>query len=175
EIIIMFALCQYKIYYFLLLLDKFPLFYSWVTFSLNNSGVKISQNYNNFLNLILTNKTAAVILLNEQWFIKNLFKGYKLPGFDGTGPTGQGPFTGGGRGFCAMPVGLAGGNLRDFNIYGTNSGSINYPGLFANRRYAIPYYPYYSNMASSFGYSGRPGGYYRTKGQKGIKGRGRRY
>jgi hypothetical protein len=26
-----------------------------------------------------------------------------MPGFDGTGPMGQGPMTGGGRGFCAMP------------------------------------------------------------------------
>jgi hypothetical protein len=26
-----------------------------------------------------------------------------MPGFDGTGPLGQGPMTGGGRGFCAMP------------------------------------------------------------------------
>ena len=28
-----------------------------------------------------------------------------MPGFDGTGPMGQGPMTGGGRGFCAMPYG----------------------------------------------------------------------
>jgi hypothetical protein len=26
-----------------------------------------------------------------------------MPGFDGTGPMGQGSMTGGGRGFCAMP------------------------------------------------------------------------
>ena len=26
-----------------------------------------------------------------------------MPGFNGTGPRGQGPMTGGGRGFCAMP------------------------------------------------------------------------
>ena len=26
-----------------------------------------------------------------------------MPRFDGTGPLGQGPMTGGGRGFCAMP------------------------------------------------------------------------
>jgi len=25
-----------------------------------------------------------------------------MPGFDGTGPRGGGPFTGGGRGFCAL-------------------------------------------------------------------------
>ncbi len=26
-----------------------------------------------------------------------------MPGFNGTGPNGQGPMTGGGRGFCAQP------------------------------------------------------------------------
>ncbi len=26
-----------------------------------------------------------------------------MPGFDGTGPQGRGPMTGGGRGFCAVP------------------------------------------------------------------------
>lgn len=28
-----------------------------------------------------------------------------MPGFDGTGPKGQGPRTGGGRGFCSTGVG----------------------------------------------------------------------
>lgn len=27
-----------------------------------------------------------------------------MPGFDGTGPTGQGPFTGGGRGYCMVQL-----------------------------------------------------------------------
>ena len=27
-----------------------------------------------------------------------------MPGFDGTGPRGMGPMTGGGRGFCAIPI-----------------------------------------------------------------------
>lgn len=27
-----------------------------------------------------------------------------MPGFDGTGPMGMGPMTGGGRGWCAVPV-----------------------------------------------------------------------
>ena len=27
-----------------------------------------------------------------------------MPGFDGTGPQGLGPMTGGGRGYCAMPA-----------------------------------------------------------------------
>jgi hypothetical protein len=34
-----------------------------------------------------------------------------MPGFDGTGPMGQGPMTGGGRGFCAIPS-------RDYGPYG---------------------------------------------------------
>ena len=28
-----------------------------------------------------------------------------MPGYDGTGPRGMGSMTGGGRGYCAMPVG----------------------------------------------------------------------
>jgi len=31
-----------------------------------------------------------------------------MPGFDGTGPRGLGPMTGGGRGFCGVPPGGAG-------------------------------------------------------------------
>ena len=27
-----------------------------------------------------------------------------MPGFDGTGPLGMGPMTGGGKGFCAVPL-----------------------------------------------------------------------
>ncbi|MCK9554848.1 DUF5320 domain-containing protein [bacterium] len=30
-----------------------------------------------------------------------------MPGFDGTGPLGQGPMTGGGRGFCVLPEGTS--------------------------------------------------------------------
>ena len=30
-----------------------------------------------------------------------------MPGFDGTGPRGMGPMTGGGRGYCAVPAGRA--------------------------------------------------------------------
>jgi len=34
-----------------------------------------------------------------------------MPGFDGTGPAGRGPMTGGGRGYCAMPLNTAGGRF----------------------------------------------------------------
>ena len=30
--------------------------------------------------------------------------GVVMPGFDGTGPLGQGPLTGGGRGYCIVPL-----------------------------------------------------------------------
>ena len=50
-----------------------------------------------------------------------------MPGFDGTGPRGMGPMTGGGRGFCS-PRGL-----RASRRGGAYRG---YPG--------IPYPPYYN-------------------------------
>jgi hypothetical protein len=31
-----------------------------------------------------------------------------MPGFDGTGPAGRGPFTGRGEGYCAVPLDRAG-------------------------------------------------------------------
>ena len=29
-----------------------------------------------------------------------------MPGFNGTGPRGMGPMTGGGRGYCVVPLGV---------------------------------------------------------------------
>ena len=43
-----------------------------------------------------------------------------MPGFDGTGPMGQGPMTGGGRGFCAMPY-------RDYRPHGYGMQAPYYP------------------------------------------------
>ena len=42
-----------------------------------------------------------------------------MPGFDGTGPMGMGPRTGGGRGFCPPGIGTApyGGNFYGANPY----------------------------------------------------------
>ena len=34
-----------------------------------------------------------------------------MPGYDGTGPRGMGPMTGGGRGYCAVPAERAAGNM----------------------------------------------------------------
>jgi len=54
--------------------------------------------------------------------------GSYMPGFDGTGPMGLGPMTGGGRGYCAVPVTGA------YNSYPAN-GSTNYMPI----PYAYPY------------------------------------
>jgi hypothetical protein len=48
-----------------------------------------------------------------------------MPGFDGTGPMGMGPMTGGGRGFCS-PWGIGAG-IRAY-------------GLLYRRGYGYPYY-----------------------------------
>jgi len=47
-----------------------------------------------------------------------------MPGFDGTGPRGMGPMTGGGRGFCAVPL---------------SSGRPAYAGMRFYRPYTPPY------------------------------------
>jgi hypothetical protein len=51
-----------------------------------------------------------------------------MPGFSKTGPMGMGPMTGGGRGFCTMPIG-------PYGPYGYGMGQ--FP-------YSIPYAPYYA-------------------------------
>ena len=102
-----------------------------------------------------------------------------MPGFDGTGPLGQGPLTGGGRGFCVMPL-----NNNTRISYGT-AGLQNYP---ANIPYSNPQgpnsflnpsYQYLPYQLGSFGSFGRLTGYFRVKGGrsflrgKGVRGRGR--
>ena len=42
-----------------------------------------------------------------------------MPGFDGTGPRGMGPMTGGGRGYCAVPQ--AGGSGRELDSLKTQA------------------------------------------------------
>jgi hypothetical protein len=60
--------------------------------------------------------------------------GIFMPGFDGTGPMGQGPMTGGGRGFCAM-------SYRGYGPYGY--------GMRANYYPPSGGYPFY--VRSSYG------------------------
>ena len=45
-----------------------------------------------------------------------------MPGFDGTGPVGMGPMTGGGRGFCAVPAGIAGNRPFAGRFFGRGRG-----------------------------------------------------
>jgi len=45
-----------------------------------------------------------------------------MPGYDGTGPAGGGPMTGGGRGYCAIPVGNFTGRPRMGRLYGRGGG-----------------------------------------------------
>jgi len=98
-----------------------------------------------------------------------------MPGFDGTGPLGQGPFTGGGRGFCVMPIdyiqkpfsGFAG--LQNYPV------NIPYSNPQANSSFISPPYPYYPYQLRSIGYTGKPAGYLRGRGGNGMRGRGRRF
>ena len=97
-----------------------------------------------------------------------------MPGFDGTGPAGQGPLTGGGRGFCAVPVGSAGVQGYPVNFgypYNRNYSRYNAP-LYNNYptrgAYAVP-------AAARFSYFGRrrgagvsSGGFGRGRGTRGM-------
>ena len=86
-----------------------------------------------------------------------------MPGFDGTGPMGMGPMTGGGRGFCATPIG-------PYGPYGYGMGSFPYSqpvSPYYGGAYAPPLYgpifgvgrggiPYGGGRGRAFG--GRRGG-----------------
>jgi hypothetical protein len=56
-----------------------------------------------------------------------------MPGFDGTGPKGLGPMTGGGRGFCAMPP-------RNYGPYGYGMRPPFYPPPGNDPSYGRPSY-----------------------------------
>ena len=62
-----------------------------------------------------------------------------MPGFDGTGPRGLGPLTGGGRGFCAMPLGMGYPYMgyRPYPMFGLGRGR-GYP----SRGWGYPYMGY---------------------------------
>jgi len=88
-----------------------------------------------------------------------------MPGFDGTGPAGQGPFTGRGRGFCIIPLdyssrpslGVTGGQNNTVSIY--------YPDQQVNSGFYSPLYlnPNYQFRSPIY-----------TNGQTGYRRRGRR-
>jgi hypothetical protein len=73
-----------------------------------------------------------------------------MPGFDGTGPMGLGPLTGGGRGFCVMPLGMGYPYIgyRPYPMFGLARGW-GYPYMgyrpygwsYGARPYAMPYVP----------------------------------
>ena len=101
-----------------------------------------------------------------------------MPSFNGTGPLGQGPMTGRGRGYCTVPAGNNPG--MPYGIYGIGSSPVNT---------SYPYQPVYgrsSNLPYRYSaYSGRSSGYFgffrgrgagrAFPGGAGIRGRGRRY
>ncbi len=45
-----------------------------------------------------------------------------MPGFDGTGPRGQGAMTGGGRGYCAIPLNEVGKSIGTRRFFGRGGG-----------------------------------------------------
>ena len=100
-----------------------------------------------------------------------------MPGFDGTGPLGQGQFTGGGRGYCVMPLDYNNNNKPFSGFAGFKNYQVNipYPNTQADSSFINPLYPYYPYQLRSTGYSGRPGGYFRGRGGKGMGVRGRRF
>jgi len=63
-----------------------------------------------------------------------------MPGFDGTGPRGLGPITGGGRGFCVVPLSLGSPTYKgDYPpTYGV-PGSTSYYGTRQGTAGAVPF------------------------------------
>ncbi|MGM0365944.1 MAG: DUF5320 domain-containing protein [Actinomycetota bacterium] len=58
-----------------------------------------------------------------------------MPGFDGTGPAGQGSLTGRGMGFCIMPMGTNASPYMRPNVNTVRGGYMNYyPPYFPARR-----------------------------------------
>ena len=56
-----------------------------------------------------------------------------MPGFDGTGPMGMGPMTGGGRGYCVTPEDGMAMRPRGRRFFGRGGGR------GAGRGYAVPF------------------------------------
>jgi len=88
-----------------------------------------------------------------------------MPGFDGTGPSGMGPLTGGGRGYCVVAV-ASGAN------YSYGRGTQDYNNFYDSSYYNTPY------GSSIPGNTRMYSGYARSRGRRfplrGRGGRGRR-
>jgi len=93
-----------------------------------------------------------------------------MPGFDGTGPAGAGPMTGGGRGFCVLPAPAAGavsaGAYRPAGLYGL-------VGARPMGGAAAAYGPAGAARPVAFGLVGLGRGFGRGRGWRGGFGRGR--
>ena len=104
-----------------------------------------------------------------------------MPGFDGTGPIGQGPITGGGKGFCVMPLGHS--PEVPYGISGIQNNLTNfwysyppeYRGLYGQLNQYRPF------LGSSSGYINRSACYFRGRGREksffrgiAVRGLGRR-
>ena len=77
-----------------------------------------------------------------------------MPGFDGTGPRGLGPFTGGGRGYCALRLAGPGSSEMATGYIGMQGTPVRGPDPPVGRASALPYYqPLYRG-----GRGGRRGG-----------------
>jgi hypothetical protein len=75
-----------------------------------------------------------------------------MPGFDGTGPAGMGPLTGGGRGYCAVPLTGSYRPYQDNGFANYMPVSYAYPyGGFRMRRY----YPFVFGRGCGRGFARR--------------------
>ena len=85
-----------------------------------------------------------------------------MPGFDGTGPKGMGPMTGGGRGFCASMVTNSVSPFRDQRFFGAGRGGRGFRNCF----YAsgLPGW-----MRSGYGYPVGQSGFTAENEAKGLK------
>jgi hypothetical protein len=102
-----------------------------------------------------------------------------MPGFDGTGPLGQGPLTGGGRGFCAIPIGYN--PTVPYSISGIQVYPVSYPSVSGYGGSYIPPYRYFPYPFGLYGYPAVAAGFFRGRGRRsffrgiGMRGRGRRF
>lgn len=103
-----------------------------------------------------------------------------MPGFDGTGPLGQGPLTGGERVFCAIPIGDD--SAVAYRISSIQNYPVNFPYVPSYSGSYIPSYWYSHCPISSYGYPSRAVGFFRGRGGgrsffrgTGMEGKGRRF